>query len=81
MATRSKKKAAGAAIPSQRISKRVVSKKRHTVGYMIGDKQVSVAQARNLAQRGNLSGVQVVGRHIQSVPGKTRLTDLPIVIK
>lgn len=81
MATRSKKRAAGAASPAQRISKRVVSKKRHTVGYMIGDKQVSVAQARNLAQRGNLSGVQVVGRHIQSVPGKTRLTDLPIVIK
>ena len=81
MATRPKKRASGASCTPQKISKRVVSTKRHTVGYMIGDKQVSVAQARQLAQRGSLSGVQVIGQHIQSVPGKTRLTDLPIVIK
>ncbi len=64
-----------------KITRRIVNTKRHTTGYVIGGKTQSVAQARQLAESGRINGVRVVGNHIQSVPGKKRLTDLPETIK
>jgi hypothetical protein len=63
-----------------RITRRLVNTKRHTTGYVIGGKKTSVPQARRLASQGRLANVRVVGRHIQSVPGKTRLSDLPTTV-
>lgn len=64
-----------------RITKRVVSTKRHTQGYMIDGKFVSTAEARRLASQGRISGVRVVGRHIQSQQGRRRLSDLPTEVR
>lgn len=64
-----------------RISSRVVSTKRHTLGYMIGGKMYSVSQARSMAKNGRIAGVQVIGGHIQSIPGRRRLSDLPTRIE
>ena len=77
------KKKAGAATkaPMKKITKRIVSKKRHTTGYVVGGEELSVAKTRQLASRGQISGVRVVGKHVQSQSGRRRLTDLPTVIK
>lgn len=64
-----------------RISRRLVNTKRHTTGYVINGQNYSVAQARRLAERGQLSGVRVVGRHIQAEPGRRRLTELPQTVQ
>jgi len=79
--TKNRKKKAGTAARPRRITRRVVNTKRHTTGYVVGGEVYSVAQTRNMARRGEVSNVRVVGRHIQSVPGKQRLTDLPILLK
>lgn len=63
-----------------RISKRIVDVKRHTKGYEIAGKRYSVAQTRKLAERGRLSGVRVVGRHVQAENGRKRLSSLPMKI-
>lgn len=63
------------------MSRRLVNTKRHTTGYVIGGRKTSVAQARKLAQQGRLSGIRVVGDHIQSEPGRKRLSDLPVTIE
>lgn len=68
-------------VKPMRVTRRIVNTKRHTTGYVIGGKSQSVAQARKLASTGRVSGVRVVGKHIQSIPGRKRLTDLPATIK
>lgn len=66
---------------AQKITKRIVNVRRHTQGYVVGGCEVSVSQARKMAASGRLRGVQVVGGHIQSLPGKKRLSELPTLIK
>ena len=65
---------------NMRITSRVVDVRRHTKGYVVGGKKYSVSQMRNLAAKGRVRGVQVVGNHIQAVPGTRRLTDLPMKV-
>ena len=60
-----------------KISSRVVNVKRHTLGYMISGKSYTIAQTKALAASGRLAGVRVIGNHIQAVPGRRRLADLP----
>lgn len=60
-----------------KITSRVVDVRRHTTGYVAGGKKYSVSQMRNMAAKGRIKGVQVVGNHIQALPGQKRLTDLP----
>ncbi len=79
--TKIRKKQAGTATRPQKITRRVVNTKRHTTGYVVGGQVYSVAQTRTLAQRGRVVNVRVVGRHIQSLPGKQRLSDLPILLR
>jgi len=62
------------------ITSRIVDVRRHTLGYVAGGKKYSVAQIKQLAATGRVRGVQVVGNHIQSLPGGARLTDLPMKI-
>ena len=68
-------------LPMQKVTKRIVDVRRHTQGYVVGGKEMSGPQARKLAASGQLRGIQVVGKHIQSVPGKRRLSELPMMIK
>ncbi len=63
-----------------RLTRRIVDVRRHTKGYIAGGKEYSVAQIRKLVAGGRVSGVQVVGKHIQAMPGRRRLTDLPMKI-
>lgn len=60
-----------------KITSRIVDVRRHTTGYVAGGKKYSVSQIRNMATKGRIKGVQVVGNHVQAVPGNKRLTDLP----
>jgi len=60
-----------------KITSRIVDVRRHTTGYVAGGKKYSVSQIRNMAAKGRVKGVQVVGNHVQAVPGRKRLTDLP----
>jgi len=64
-----------------RITRRVANVKRHTKGYVIGGKTFTVNSARKMAAQGRIAGVRVVGKHIQAVPGRRRLTDLPCTIQ
>ena len=64
----------------KRISKRLVTSKRHTVGYVVGGKRQTVRQSVQLARRGEIIDVRAVGRHIQAMPGCGRLSDLPYCI-
>jgi hypothetical protein len=66
------------------IYKRVVSTKRHTVGYMVsGVGQVSRREAVRLAKAGKISGVRVArgvkGEYITTTTARN-LYDLPIVL-
>lgn len=63
-----------------RITKRLVDVKRHTKKYKIGGKWVTRREAVRLAKKGKISGVQVVGNHIQAIPGKPRLSSLPFEV-
>ena len=63
-----------------KVTKRIVDVRRHTTGYVVGGKMQTVAQVRKLAENGRVRGVQVVGNHIQAMPGQPRLTDLPMKI-
>jgi len=65
----------------QRITRRIVSTKRHTTGYVVGGKQMTVAQTRKLVELGQVAGVRVVGTHIQSENGRKRLLDLPTTVE
>lgn len=60
-----------------KITSRIVDIRRHTTGYVAGGRKYSVSQIRNMASKGRIKGVQVVGNHVQAVPGRKRLTDLP----
>lgn len=64
-----------------RISRRVVNTKRHTVGYIAKKKFYSTPQITRMAKRGEVSGVRVVGNHIQAPPGRRRLVDLPTEVR
>ena len=74
------KKTAGKNQKNMRITSRVVDVRRHTKGYISGGRKYSVSQMRNLAAKGRVRGVQVVGNHIQATPGAKRLTDLPMKV-
>ena len=63
-----------------RITKRQVDTKRHTKKYKIGGEWVTRYSAVQMARRGEISGVQVVGRHLQAIPGRQRLADLPFEV-
>ena len=75
----SKRKSGNA--PLKRITKRIVDVKRHTTGYVVSGEQMSVAKTRQLANRGQIAGVRVVGKHVQAKNGRRRLSDLPQLIK
>jgi len=65
-----------------RLTKRVISTKRHTLGYKAAKEFYSTSQITLKAKRGEVAGVRVVGNHIQTPPGaKRRLIDLPTEIK
>ena len=64
-----------------RISRRLVSTKRHTTGYVIDGKKYSVREATRLARQGRVSGVRVVGNHIQALKSRRRLSDLPFIVE
>ena len=65
----------------KRITRRIVNAKRRVTGYVIAKKTYSVAQTRQMAQRGQVVGVRVVGNHIQAVNGRRRLSDLPFTVQ
>lgn len=67
--------------PKMQITKRVVDVKRHTIGYMINGQFYNVNQSRVLAGQGRISGVRVVGQHIQAENGRRRLGTLPMEIR
>lgn len=78
----SNKKSGGATarkpkMQGMKITSRIVDVRRHTTGYVAGGKKYSVSQIRNMASKGRIKGVQVVGNHVQAAPGQNRLTDLP----
>jgi len=60
-----------------KITSRVVNVRRHTIGYVVGGRKYTVSQTRTMAEKGRIKGVQVVGNHVQALPGGKRLTDLP----
>ena len=64
----------------KRISRRIVSTKRHTTHYVIGGQKMTVSQAKQLASKGQLAGVRVVGNHIQAKLGCTPLHKLPTTV-
>ena len=65
----------------KRISRRILNSKRHTTHYVIGGKEVPVEKARQMASKGLLAGVRVVGDHIQAKIGCTPLYKLPTTVK
>lgn len=64
-----------------RITSRIVNVRRHTTGYLINGKEYTVAQARNMASKGQIAGVRVVGNHLQATSGSRRLVDLPTQVR
>mgnify|MGYP001573653865 FL=1 len=60
-----------------KITHRVVDSRQHTTGYVAGGKTYSVSEILSMVNSGKVKGVQQVGNHIQSLPGSSRLTDLP----
>lgn len=68
-------------IASQKITRRIVNTKRHTVGYIVGGQNRTVAQTRKMASRDEVSGVRVVGKHVQSVSGRKNLLSLPTTME
>lgn len=79
--SKSKSKSKLARKPDMRITKRLVNTKRHTVGYVINGKKYTVAKARHFATQGRIHGVRVVGNHIQSIPGRRKLTRLATAVE
>tara|TARA_Y100000310_G_scaffold146708_1_gene146018 strand:+ start:463 stop:675 length:213 start_codon:yes stop_codon:yes gene_type:complete len=68
-----------------RIYRRVVTPKRHTVGYMIsGHGKVTRNQAVKMASKGDISGVRVArgrtGKYLVSTTSR-KLYDLPIIVE
>lgn len=74
-----------AANRTDRINRRILNTKRHTVGFVItGGRRITREQAVVLARRGELSGVRIVrgptGEYVQSTTSRS-LQDLPTVIE
>ena len=66
------------AIKKCRVTHRIVSTKRHTLGFIIDGKNCRRSTAVKLARQGKLNGIHVVGEHIQTLPTrKQKLMDLP----
>ena len=68
-----------------KVHARRVNRKRHTIGYKVGNKWMSRDQAVEMAQAGRIEGVTVCrgpyGKYIQSLPSaETRLYDLEEVV-
>lgn len=69
-----------------KVTRRIVNSKRHTIGYVVGDKSYSLEntpQRNNLlsmARNGRITGVRVVGDHLQAIPGRRKLSTLPQTI-
>jgi hypothetical protein len=66
-----------------KIQGRIVSKKRHTVGYKVGGRNITRTEAVRLARQGKIEGVTVrTGSkdemYLASKPGHPRLYDLPV---
>lgn len=79
---KNRKKQAGKQKPAGlKISRRLVDRKRHTRAYIVGGKRMTVAQATKLASQGKISGVRVVGNHIQSETGRKCLSTLPTTVQ
>lgn len=90
MASKKSKKNRGSATASRKplkVSRRIVNTKRHTVGYVVGGKTYDLrkkAQRASLLELGRsnrISGVRVVGQHLQAVPGRRRLAELPTKVE
>ena len=64
-----------------KVSRRLVNVRRHCVGYIIGGKTVTVAQAAVMAARGLLPNVVRNANHIQARPGTRRLSDLTATVR
>lgn len=62
------------------ISRRYLNSKRHTIGYTVGGKRMSVAETTRLARQGRIKNARVVGKHVQSAAGCSPLSSLPQVI-
>lgn len=66
------------------ISKRILNKKRHTVGFVISGTEYTRAQAIKLARKGEISGVRVAkgpqGPYLVSST-KTSLYSLPTTLQ
>lgn len=61
-----------------RITRRIVSTKRHTLGFVINGKNCTRETAVKMARQGRLNKIHVVGNHIQTLPErKQKLLDLP----
>lgn len=76
-ASKSSKASSRSKSQGMKITSRIVDARRHTTGYVAGGKKYSVSQIRTMASKGRIKGVQIVGNHVQAVPGGKRLTDLP----
>lgn len=71
----------GVATKKMRITRRIVNSKRHTIGYVVGGQEQTIDNAAALARRGMISGVRVVGNHIQAEIGRHPLASLPTTIR
>lgn len=66
----------------KRLYKRVVTPKRHTKGYVAtGGEFLTVAQAKRQTKAGKISGVRVVGNHIQADTNARPLYTLPEIVE
>ncbi len=75
-----KKSPASKKIKQMRITRRFVDSKRHTVAYLVNGKRQNVAESTRLASKGQISGVRVVGNHIQAAIGRRPLAKLPTTV-
>ena len=61
-----------------RVTHRIISVKRHTLGFTIDGKNCRRSTAVKLARQGKLNQIHVVGSHIQTLSSrKQKLMDLP----
>lgn len=79
MAQKNVRRKGGATATQLRIAKRIVNSKRHTTGYVIDGKNISVPDVTRLARKNRVHGVHVVGNHIQSMSGRRPLLSLPMI--
>lgn len=80
MSNRNNRKS-GSSRPQLRVTRRILSVKRHTEAYVINGETVSVRQAARLASQGRLMNCRRVANHIQANVGSRRLSLLPAEIR